>query len=397
MNKKFIMWICCWSGRAPPPPPPQPPSKPKPSLSPSSFATRGGGGGGGGGKGNEEEEEHSLRKSEHALLTGVLKNKDIDYHGCFIDIGQIINNNNNNNDNNSESCRVWTLIFNQHSTNTPLVLLHGNGSGVGWWCLNYEQLARDRPVYAIDMIGFGQSSRYNFSNDPIQIEQELVTSVELWRQQVLNDKKIILLGYSLGAFIATSYTMKHPRVIKHLILANPWGFPEPSATSGVYGAYNPFLLRGPFGLRLFRTLCSDISRKFSTSAAADYLYQCVTAKKPTGEVAFKRLGYERATTAKYPMMARMLRVCENQQKYTYTYFCPLKRDIPITIIYGERSSNGIDNQIRSGFRLKQLRKKSHVNVEIISGAGYHVNIEAVEEFNSLVKQVGNAVDETNPP
>lgn len=53
----------------------------------------------------------------------------------------------------AEESHIWTLSFNEESTKIPLVLLHGFGSGVGLWCLNYDALAAKRPVYAIDIVG----------------------------------------------------------------------------------------------------------------------------------------------------------------------------------------------------------------------------------------------------
>lgn len=40
-------------------------------------------------------------------------------------------------------------------------------------------------------------------------EKQLVLSIEEWRRE-MNLPKIILLGHSMGGFLATSYTMSYP-------------------------------------------------------------------------------------------------------------------------------------------------------------------------------------------
>ena len=36
---------------------------------------------------------------------------------------------------------------------TPLVMVHGMGAGLGFFSLNFDKLAKDRTVYAIDLPG----------------------------------------------------------------------------------------------------------------------------------------------------------------------------------------------------------------------------------------------------
>lgn len=57
--------------------------------------------------------------------------------------------------------------------------------------------------------GFGRSSRPTFSSDAMIAEQQLVRSIEEWRRE-MKIKNMILLGHSMGGFLATSYTISYP-------------------------------------------------------------------------------------------------------------------------------------------------------------------------------------------
>ncbi|CAH8667614.1 unnamed protein product [Schistosoma haematobium] len=137
------------------------------------------------------------------------------------------------------SCYIRTFVFRRHksdqisptgrTTDTnqaiPIVLVHGFGSGSALWCKNIDAFACYRPVYSLDVLGFGRSSRPPFPVDATAVEQKWVESIEQWRSS-LNLEKFILLGHSLGGFLACSYALTHSNRIVHLILADPWGFVE---------------------------------------------------------------------------------------------------------------------------------------------------------------------------
>ncbi len=110
-----------------------------------------------------------------------------------------------------EDCKIWTLRVGNEQTvpAVPLVFIHGFASGLGLFVLNYDELAKDRQVFAIDLLGFGQSSRPKFSSDAKEAEDQFVNSIEAWRY-IMKIPKLILVGHSLGGFLATAYALRYP-------------------------------------------------------------------------------------------------------------------------------------------------------------------------------------------
>lgn len=115
-----------------------------------------------------------------------------------------------------------------------LVMLHGYGAGLGFFYKNFEPLSRAKgwKVYALDMLGMGNSTRPAFrikakdQNEKIaEAEAWFIDSLEEWRR-VRNIEKFTLLGHSLGGYLAVSYALKYPGRLNKLILASPVGVPE---------------------------------------------------------------------------------------------------------------------------------------------------------------------------
>lgn len=110
----------------------------------------------------------------------------------------------------SNDNKLWTLVFSgSEEDKTPLVLLHGFGGGVGLWTLNLDALSQQRPVYAFDLLGFGQSSRPQFSTEAQEAELQFVESIEEWREK-MGVETMIMLGHNLGGYLAAAYSLKYP-------------------------------------------------------------------------------------------------------------------------------------------------------------------------------------------
>ncbi|XP_078007322.1 1-acylglycerol-3-phosphate O-acyltransferase ABHD5 isoform X3 [Phascolarctos cinereus] len=224
----------------------------------------------------------------------------------------------------SSGNKIWTLKFSQDIAHkTPLVLLHGFGGGVGLWALNFGDLCENRPVYALDLLGFGRSSRPPFGSDAVEAEDQFVDTIEEWRCALSLDA-VILLGHNLGGFLAAAYSLKYPSRVKHLILVEPWGFPERpdnadqdrpipvwiKALGAVLTPFNPLAglrIAGPFGLSLVQRLRPDFKRKYASmfedDTVTEYIYHC-NVQTPSGETAFRNMTIPYGW-AKRPMLLRI--------------------------------------------------------------------------------------------
>ncbi|KAH8253052.1 hypothetical protein KR032_003386 [Drosophila birchii] len=313
-----------------------------------------------------------------AVEKKILSYVELPYRGFFVDIGPAV----------GKADKIWTISMNTESKEVPLVLLHGFGSGIALWVMNLDAFAKGRPVYAIDILGFGRSSRPKFGKDALVCEKQFVKSVEEWRS-AMNINDMILLGHSMGGFIASSYALSHPERVKHLILADPWGFPEKPAVVTINGKKMPLWMRalvgmltplnplwalraaGPFGQWLVRKMRSDIALKFQSTVEEDmnllpeYIHQC-NAQHPSGESAFHTM-VQSIGWAKNPMIHRIQDV---------------RGDVPITFIYGSRS--WLD--FSYGENVKSQRGSNMVDIKIVTDAGHHVYADRPEVFNSYVNE-----------
>ncbi|XP_053370969.1 1-acylglycerol-3-phosphate O-acyltransferase ABHD5 [Clarias gariepinus] len=286
---------------------------------------------------------------------------------------------------------IWTLSLNEtqdsERSRVPVVLLHGFGGGLGLWVKNLDALALSgRAVYALDLLGFGQSSRPVAGSHAQEVEEMFVQSLEEWREAV-GVELMILLGHDLGGFVSTAYALTHPHRVKNLILVEPWGFsgrPEveelhcriPMWVKALGKAMNPFnplsLLRlaGRLGPLLLQTVRSDFKQKylsvFDDNTVPDYIYH-LNAQTPSGETAFKSMTVPYGW-AQRPMVQRVEMIHPT---------------IPISIICGSRSC--IEGQ--SGHVISEMRPDSQTDIIVIRGAGHYVFADQSEDFNEVVLKI----------
>jgi len=272
----------------------------------------------------------------------------------------------------------------------PLVLFHGFGAGVAFWTSNLKEFSQHHTIYAIDLPGFGRSSRMPFElNTPEEAEEYFIKSIEMWRRE-MKLEQFSLLGHSFGGFLASAYALRYPQNIDHLILADPWGIPrqpEKNAYSkmplkgriarrlaSVMNPLTAIRAAGPIGPGLIALFRSDLPTKFKQFIAdrslfAKYMYH-INAQAPSGEIAFVKLNKALGFAAN-PMIERLPE---------------LHNSVPVTLFFGE--SSWIDRV--SGHKLKELLGE-RASIHIVPKAGHHIYVDNHPFFNSTVIERSKSV------
>lgn len=124
-----------------------------------------------------------------------------------------------------------------------IVLVHGYAASLGLFIDNFDSLSSipGVKIHAIDLLGFGFSSRPKFPNfqsqtkeDIYKIEDWFIDAIEEWRKK-RNINRFILMGHSFGGYLSCAYVMKYnkgivdaagtmkPGVVDKLVLISPVG------------------------------------------------------------------------------------------------------------------------------------------------------------------------------
>ncbi|XP_018497349.1 abhydrolase domain-containing protein abhd-5.1 [Galendromus occidentalis] len=293
-----------------------------------------------------------------------------------------------------QNCRIHSIkvASSGPTENLPLVLVPGLGCGGVFFVSILNALSERRDVYAIDLIGFGSSSRARLSSDAKTAEELMVEAVERWRRK-MDFEQMLLLGHSLGGFISSAYALRYPSRIKHLILEDPWGFaefdPEERSKLSLYErSFQRMLLHvnalaglrasGPIGQYLVRRTMNErhpYMRKYFPDAPdtmSDYFFHS-NVRRPTGEEFLRKL-CENFPFPKYPLIKRMRELSE---------------EVGVTFIH----ATGSFIPRTPSETLQRLRGEDNTKIRVIEGVGHTMHLEKPDEFSEIVLDVLSQIGE----
>ncbi|MDQ3901196.1 MAG: alpha/beta hydrolase, partial [Actinomycetota bacterium] len=108
------------------------------------------------------------------------------------------------------------MYYEIHGVGQPLVLLHGAFSAIGTsFGALIPELARSRQVIAFELQGHGRTADID---RPLTLEQLADDTAAAIRY--LGIDRADIFGYSMGAAVALQVVIRHPQVVRKLVLAS---------------------------------------------------------------------------------------------------------------------------------------------------------------------------------
>src|SRR5688572_23376688 len=157
----------------------------------------------------------------------------------------------------------------------PIVFIHGIDAGMSsfMWRKNFDELAKDFHVFALDLLGFGLSEKPPAAPYSADLYVELISD---FIREVAGGRANVVAS-SLGASYAVRVADEHPELINAMILNAPAGYDTMNTRPGMAGAAFYGLLQSPvLGTSFYNVMASERSIRDYARSTLFYDYRRVT-------------------------------------------------------------------------------------------------------------------------
>lgn len=157
-----------------------------------------------------------------------------------------------------------TAAYLDQGQGPTLILLHGFLGNAACWQPLMQRLQGQFRCIALDLMGFGDSSKP-------RIRYDIAQEVAFVRQVVetLGLDRCYFLGHSFGGWVAAAYALRYPDAVAGLLLAAPAGIRDDSFC-GRYDHLRPLLWRSPM-IDWLLTLAKPVATMLGQQPALDQL------------------------------------------------------------------------------------------------------------------------------
>jgi len=239
----------------------------------------------------------------------------------------------------------------------PVILLHGWFYDSQMWNQNIDALAKCFKVYAMDLWGFGYSTR-----ETLDWGYPLYAGQLLKFMDTLSIEKASLVGQSIGGGTSILFCLQHRERVKKIVLVDSGGMPNP-----------PRLMT--------RITCLP--------CVGELLFSLGSSRKGILKSMFIRdekaiAGYFEKLTRFHQIKGTTETLLSSLRKNFFDKLLPEinklgEMEVPILIVWGR-----YDRSIRLelGQEMQKILKGSRL--EILDNAGHSSNYEQPEKFNQIV-------------
>ena len=102
----------------------------------------------------------------------------------------------------------------------PVILIHGLAASLyDWETLMPKLASAGYHSYALDILGHGESPKPEARSYKLKW---VLRHLEQWIDSLDLFQPFILIGHSLGSYLAMRYTLRHPELVRAMVLASPF-------------------------------------------------------------------------------------------------------------------------------------------------------------------------------
>jgi pimeloyl-ACP methyl ester carboxylesterase len=265
--------------------------------------------------------------------------------------------------------RVFYKTSGPENAAPPLVFIHGVGAGASsfMWRKNFDELAKDFHVYALDLLGFGFSDKPSVASYSADLYVELIT--DFIRE--VSGYPANVVASSLGAAYAIRVADEHPELINAMILNGPAGSDALNRRPGMAGAAFYGLLQSPvLGTSFYNVMASERSIRDYARDNLFYDHRRVTDRLVTNLYA----------TSHQPGAQHAIAAFLSGYLNTDTRSPFARLAQPTVLVWGKQDTT---TPLEKGVSLRALNPRARL--EVFDYCRMMPEQEKPEEFNALVR------------
>lgn len=241
----------------------------------------------------------------------------------------------------------------------PVILLHGFFYDSYLWTANIDALARHFKVYALDLWGFGYSTR-----EPLDYGYPLYAEQVLLFMDSLGLRRASLVGQSMGAGTAVLFGVQHRPRVEKLVLVAAAGMP------------NPLIMLRLFSLpgigEFLEGLKTDALKRSAFAYGFMHNHELLTDTY-----------FENVTRHQKIQGSARVALTIQRKQFFDTLSDTIHRlatlEVPTLLVWGRQDKA---TPLRLGRQMHEILQGSRL--EILDNAGHVPNYERADAFNPLV-------------